>query len=117
MRGRRNVGFRIKEAVGPPTPSGGGGGGTHPTGNRCPGTFRVLHNDRIGRLRVGQGPVPDHPAERRGLSCQGASRLFASFLQDFTGALPRPWVVNAGTGTFSRGRGSSTGFRVKPARP
>jgi hypothetical protein len=117
MRGRRNVGFRIKEAVGPPTPSGGGGGGTHPTGNRCPGTFRVLHNDRIGRLALARGPYRITLLSGGGLSCQGASRLFASFLQDFTGALPRPWVVNAGTGTFSRGRGSNTGFRVKPARP
>lgn len=115
MRGARNVGFRIKGAVGPPTPSGGGGGGTHPTANRCPGTFRVLSNDRIGQLRLAKGPYKITLLSGGGLSCQGASQQFASFLQDYTGALPRPWVLNVGTATFSRGRGSSTGFRVKPA--
>lgn len=115
MRGARNVGFRVKAAVGPPTPSGGGGGGTHPTANRCPGTFRVLNSDRIGSLRLAKGPYRITLLSGGGLSCQGASRQFASFLQDFTGVLPRPWVLNVGTATFSRGRGSNTGFRVKPA--
>lgn len=115
MRGGRNVGFRIKEAVGPPTPSGAGGGGRHPTGNRCPGTFRVLNNDRIGRLRLAKGPYRITLLPGGGLSCQGASSQFASFLQDYTGVLPRPWVLNVRTATFSRGRGSNTGFRVKPA--
>jgi hypothetical protein len=117
MRGRRNVGFRIKPAVGPPTPSGGGGGGTHPTANRCPGTFRVLHNDRIGKLSLPRGPYRITLLSGGGLSCQGASRLLADFLQDFAGALPRPWVLNVRTATFSRGRRSETGFRVKPLRP
>jgi hypothetical protein len=114
MRGRRNVGFRIKEAVGPPRPSGGGSG-THPTGNRCPATFRVLNNDRIGKLRLPKGPYRVTLLSQR-LSCARASQLFASFLQDFEGTLPRPWVLNVQTATFSRGSGSSTGFRVKPAR-
>ena len=116
MRGGRNVGFRIKELVGPPTPSGGGGG-THPTGNRCPSTFRVLHNDRIGKLRLAKGPYRITLLSGRGLSCAQASAQFTSFLEDYAGTLPRPWVLNATTGTFSRGRGSKTGFRRKPARP
>lgn len=89
----------------------------HPTGNRCPGTFRVLHNDMIGRLQLPKGPYRITLLRGRALSCKGASKLFASFLQDVTGALPRPWVVNVQTGTFTRGRGSRTGFRVKPVRP
>ena len=117
MRGARNVGFRIKAAVGPPTPSGGGGGGTHPAGNRCPGTFRVLNNDMIGKLRLPKGPYRITLLSGGGLSCQGASAQFTRFLQDFTGVLPRPWVLNVKTATFTRGRGSSTGFRVKPVRP
>ena len=116
MRGGRNVGFRIKELVGPPSPSGGGGG-THPTGNRCPSTFRVLHNDRIGKLRLAKGPYRITLLSGRGLSCAQASAQFTSFLEDFAGTLPRPWVLNATTATFSRGQGSTTGFRVKPARP
>jgi hypothetical protein len=114
MRGSRNVGFRIKELVGPPNPNGGGSG-THPTGDRCPGTFRVLNNDRIGRLRLPRGRywitvLPDGP------SCARASRLFTQFLELFAGNLPRPWRMNVGTATFTRGN-ADTGFRVKPVRP
>jgi hypothetical protein len=112
MRGSRNVGFRIKRWVGPVNP-GGGGGGRHPTGNRCPGTFRVLHNDRIGMLRLPRGPYRI-TLVRSGISCQRAARLFRSFLQEFKGTLPRPWVLNVRTATFTRGvRGP--GFQVKPA--
>jgi hypothetical protein len=111
MRGRRNVGFRIEELVGPPSPSGGGSG-THPTGDRCPGTFRVLGNDRIGRLRLPRGRYRI-TLIGEALTCRRASSLFADFLQDFTGALPRPWRLDVRTGAFTRG-GSGTGFRVKP---
>jgi hypothetical protein len=114
MRGSRNVGFRVKELVGPPGPSGGGSS-THPTGDRCPGTFRVLNDDRIGKLRLRRGPYRITLLGNR-LSCQVASGLFRGFLDDFDGVLARPWVVNRQTGTFTRGRGGKTGFRVKAAR-
>ncbi|MBA3263443.1 MAG: hypothetical protein H0T69_13430 [Thermoleophilaceae bacterium] len=55
MRGGRNVGFRIKELAGPPVPNGGGSG-RYPAGRSCPGTFSVLNNDSIGRLRLRKGP-------------------------------------------------------------
>ena len=76
MRGSRNIGFRIKGWVGPAHPSGGGGG-THPTANRCPGTFRVLNNDSIGKLRLRKGPYRI-TLVNRGLSCKRASQLFTS---------------------------------------
>jgi hypothetical protein len=110
LRGSRNVGFRIKEWVGPVRPSGGGGG-THP--KRCPGTFRVLHNDSIGKLKLARGPYWI-TLVKSGLSCSRASSLFTNFLQDFEGNLPSPWVLNTRTATFTRGQGGS-GFRVKPA--
>jgi hypothetical protein len=105
----------VKAATGNPVrPSGGG---THPRdGRRCPGTFRVLHRDRIGRLRLPAGPYIVTLLRGRGLSCSGASRAFRRFLQDFQGDLPRPWVLSVRTGTFTRGRRSRTGFRVKPVR-
>ena len=112
MRGSRNVGFRIKQAVGPPNPSGGGGG-THPAGSRCPGTFRVLNNDVIGRLRLPRGPYIVTLLPGGGLSCPSASALFRQFLQDVDGVLARPWVLTVRTATFRRGRGGNTGFRVK----
>jgi hypothetical protein len=110
LRGSTHVGFRIKAWVGPqPTPNG-----RHPSGGRrCPGTFSVQHNDRIGALRLPAGP---YIITRRGnVSCSRASSLFTQFLDLPLGNLPRPWVLNARTGTFSRGRGSANGFRVKPA--
>jgi hypothetical protein len=110
MRGR-NVGFRIKELVGPPNPNGGGSG-THPTGNRCPGTFRVLNNDRIGQLQLPRGRYRI-TLVGRGFSCSQASSQFTDFLQDFAGNLPRPWRMNVQTATFRRGS-SGPGFRVKP---
>jgi hypothetical protein len=114
MRGSRNVGFRIKEQVGPVNPSGGGGG-RHPTGNRCPSTFRVLNDDSIGRLRLRKGPYRI-TLVGSGVSCQRAAALFRGFLEDFEGTLPRPWRLNVQTATFTRGGSRSAGFRVKPAR-
>jgi hypothetical protein len=113
MRGSRNVGFRIKEKVGPPTPSGGGGGTT--TG-RCPGTFQVLHNDHVGRLRLPKGRYWITIPKGSRVSCRSASNLFRRFLDDVSGVLSPPWVVNSRNGTFTRGRASRTAFRVKPAR-
>lgn len=115
MRGGRNVGFRVKPTGNPPNP--GGGGNRYPSRGqrRCPGTFRVLHRDRIGKLRLPAGRYIVTTLSSRP-SCRSASNLFSQFLDDTTGRLPRPWVVNAKTGTFTRGRGSKRGFRVKPAR-
>jgi hypothetical protein len=107
----RNVGFRIKELAGPPNPNGGGSG-THPTGNRCPGTFRVLNNDRIGRLRLPRGRYRI-TLVGRGVTCSQASSRFTDFLQAFDGVLPRPWRLDVPTATFTRGAGGP-GFRVKP---
>jgi hypothetical protein len=108
--GRRGVGFTAARAAGPH----GGGGGQHPHGGaRCPGTFRVLHNDRIGPLRLSRGSYRITLLSTHNLSCARASRLFAQFLQDYDGALPRPWALNVQTATFRRGA-ASYGFRVKP---
>ena len=87
--------------------TGGGGGGG---GGLCPATFRVLNNTRIGALRLPAGP---YNVTVKGLSCPASSTLFAAFLQDFDGVLPRPWRVNAQTATFTRS--AAVSFRVKPA--
>ena len=112
-RGATGVGFRIKPWSGPVPPDRRDW--RHPSdGSRCPSTFRVLNNDRIGAMQLPRGPYIVTVLRGANLSCQGASRLFAQFLQDFDGELPSPWRLNVQTGTFTRGR-SSTGFRVKPA--
>jgi len=113
------VGFHVARSGG-----GGGGGGeeeTEPGGNgihgrfACAGTFRVLHNDRIGPLRLTKGPYWIFLLQRGGLSCAQASRLFSRFLDDFNGTLPPPWVLEPQTASFRRSA-SGAGFRVKPAR-
>ena len=111
MKGSRHIGFRIKPYV----EDGGSSRGRHPVRGetRCP-TFRVLNNDQIGRLVLPKGTY--NVWVRGRLSCARSTTLFAQFLQDVTGDLPSPWVVNPRTGSFSRGPGSPTGFRVKPAR-
>jgi hypothetical protein len=112
LRGGGPFGFFVTRVA---NPHGGGGGGHHPaTGKRCPATFRVLHDDRIGRLRLPAGPYRITLLAVGKPSCARASKLFARFLEDFDGNLPRPWAVDAQTGTFRRGA-ANFGFRVKPA--
>ena len=73
----------------------------------CPGTFDVLHNDRIGNLQLPKGPYVVTVLDTTTMGCTEASRLFAEFLEDWDGRLPRPWVANNSTRTFQAGRGSS----------
>jgi hypothetical protein len=110
-RGSTSYGFRIKAAVGPPTPSGGGGR-VYPSGRRCPATFRVLHDDSIGRLALPKGRyrITLRPSKRP--SCGLAARYLARFLDDPSGRLPKPWRLKLSTGTFKAPHG--VGFRVKP---
>jgi hypothetical protein len=111
MRGNTGTGFRIL-LIGSAT----GGGGRHPAaGTSCPGTFRVLHNDRIGSLRFPAGPYIITTLRGGGLSCSRAATLFVAFLQRPDGSLPRPWLLNAAYARFTQGRRSSVGFQVEPA--
>jgi hypothetical protein len=73
----------------------------------CPAAFHVLHDDRVGDLQLPEGAYQLTPSE---LSCERAAQLFAEFLQDYNGVLPRPWryaVEGAGQGSFSRGTGGA----------
>jgi hypothetical protein len=67
---------------------------------QCTASFEVLHNDRIGSLRLPQGAYQLRTFD---LTCLRASHLFAEFLQDYNGDLPEPWrytVQGVGQGTF-----------------
>jgi hypothetical protein len=82
------------------------------TRTTCPGTFQVLHDDSIGKLKLRAGAYTITVLNPGSLSCGRASRLFAQFLQDYDGKLTRPWTVNTRTATFTQGAGSSVGFVV-----
>jgi hypothetical protein len=76
----------------------------------CP-SFQVLHDDRIGpaSFPAGSYEVTVEP----GLSCKAASQLFARFLEDYDGVLPKPWrIVAEGSGVASFVNGSAAGFTV-----
>jgi uncharacterized membrane protein len=76
----------------------------------CP-SFRVLHDDRIGPASFPAGSY--ELTVEPGLSCQAASQLFARFLEDYDGVLPKPWrVVAEGSGVASFVNGSAAGFTV-----
>jgi hypothetical protein len=108
------VGFHVARGTGGGG-GGSGGGGRHPrTGRFCPGTFSVLHNDLIGKLRLPKGKYWIVLLQNKGLSCGQASALFSKFLSDPNGNLTPPWVVDPQTGKFRHGHGGF-GFRVKPA--
>ena len=113
-RGRsHHIAFRVKEAL---PDEANADRGTHPArgANRCPASFRVRNNDRIGdlRLRAGRYRITSYGR----VSCTAAASLFADFLEHPEGDLPRPWRVDPTAGGFWRGSGTTTGFRVKPMR-
>jgi hypothetical protein len=105
-RGETPTGFTATRTATPtPVPSGGATSGA----NRCPGTFRVEHDDHIGALKLAAGR---YVITGRGMSCGAAARKLAAFLQRPDGKLPSPWRLSPGTATFSGPSGA--GFRIKP---
>jgi hypothetical protein len=83
----------------------------------CPGTFEVLHNDRIGSMQLPAGSYVITVLDTETMGCTEAAHLFSQFLEDWNGKLPRPWVATVSTRTFTAGRGSTVGFRVTPGQP
>lgn len=77
---------------------------------QCSGTFRVLHNDHIGRLALPKGSYRITIVDAERLSCGKASALFTSFLEDFDGRLSGGWRVGVASSSFSQAPG--VGFRV-----
>jgi hypothetical protein len=83
------------------------------TPTTCPG-FRVLHNDRIGAAVFPAGSYTV-TIQDTSLNCKSSAALFARFLEDYDGILPKPWTVaNEGSGkaAFLR-NGTSPGFSVE----
>ena len=82
---------------------------------QCP-LFHVLHNDRVGKLKLPRGWYRLTPFNPEKLSCAKAAKLFAQFLQDFDGNLPGRWRVRVKKSAFQRGA-SDVGFYVKRVSP
>jgi hypothetical protein len=72
--------------------AGGASGSRAATGARCPATFTVLHNDRVGAVSIPRG---SYFLNANGLSCATASSLLSRFLDDFDGSLPGGWTTAA----------------------
>lgn len=103
------VGFNINQAYGPsPNPDKNG------SYARCPATFRVLHNDRIGQLKLPKGSYYIYVGRKTKMSCSAASDWFRKFLNRPDGKLPRPWKLNADKARFRAGPGGYV-FRVQKA--
>src|SRR6201996_1418036 len=82
------------------------------TPTSCPG-FRVLHNDRIGAAVFPAGTYTVN-LEGEGLNCKSSAELFARFLEDFDGILPKPWkVAGEASGKAAFLRGVEAGFSVE----
>lgn len=115
VRGNSGVGFKVRRRSGGRR---GGGGGRHPAngGRRCPNTFEVLHNDRIGELRLPKGEYHITRLTPTSPSCDRAAKLFAKFLEDTNGDLPPNWRLGVRRAAFIKRGSGGDGFRVKPVR-
>lgn len=86
------------------------GGASSAAAATCP-AFKVLHDDRIGTVVLPAGSY--EITTDTGLGCQAASQLFARFLQDWDGNLPKPWrAATEGSGKASFTRPGLPGFSV-----
>jgi hypothetical protein len=99
------TGFRVARTGG----GGGGGGGVRQS---CPGTFRVLHNDRIGSFYIPKGQYRITVLNNERLTCPQAVKKFQEFLLDYDGHLPHPWALNRNTATFYRMDKRAVGFNI-----
>jgi hypothetical protein len=94
---------------------GGGGGGKSRLGHLCPGTFRVLHNDRIGPLSFPAGIYQIYIPRHSALPCKKASGLLTSFLDEPSGVLPGTWQMKSRRAVFFKQNQPKTRrFRVDP---
>lgn len=95
---------------------GGGGGGHNPSlGKLCPGSFQVLHNDRIGPLKFPKGGYKFYIPKGSKIGCNQASKLFAKFLDRPSGDLPNQWKIKGETATFYKKNSPTTRrFQVDP---
>lgn len=92
--------------------------GPSPVGRPCPGSFRVLNNDRIGPLRFPKGNYKLVLPPNSAISCKQAANYFARFLDIPSGKLPGGWRIRTDTAVFyNQINPAKIQFRVDPMRP
>ena len=77
----------------------------------CPGTFQVLHNDKIGKLSI---PAGNYVISVKRMTCENATGQFKRFLQLPEGNLPDNWRLLAKRKKFVN-RTQNVAFLIKPA--
>ncbi len=82
----------------------------------CPNSFRVLHDDSIGKLKLPKGNYTITLLDKKKLTCTKAAHLFSRFLEDYDGNLPGKWRVKAKQAAFLKGN-TGAGFTVKKGKP
>jgi hypothetical protein len=81
----------------------------------CPGSFHVLHDNRVGSIEL---PAGAYAFRAAGLDCPTAASLFAQFLTKVSGILPVPWTVTStGPGQATFHGPDLTGFSVSRTGP
>jgi DNA gyrase inhibitor GyrI len=105
IKNDRGVGFNVKRQ------GGGGGGGGDKGSLRCNGYFTVLHNDKIGKLRLPAGQYQVTRLTKNSQSCDRiTNRLFPKFLM--RGDVPKGWAIKRQSASFYKKK-TGRGFRVK----
>jgi hypothetical protein len=102
---KQNIAFRVKRVSG----GGGGGGGGGATTGKCPGTFRVLHDDKINSLSV---PAGKYQIRVKRMACQSASNSFKRFLSAPGNVLPKGWKLIKPKQKFKNLKGGYS-FKIK----
>jgi hypothetical protein len=86
--------FQIRRTVKPSS------GGRNISNGACPGTFSVLHNDKIGALKLKAG---QYKITTKGLLCWFDATKLAYFLNyNSSGKLPKPWTIDVAAKQITR---------------
>ena len=77
-------------------------------GMKCPGTFQVLHNDKINDLSI---PAGAYTIRVKRMTCQSASDNFKNFLSAPGNKLPKGWKLIKPKQKF-KSKSSGGSFRI-----
>ncbi len=96
------------------TPTPAPGPTPAPSSLTCPGSFQVVHNDKIGAMSLPAGNYRiNRLTSSQKITCPQATAWFAYFLNhDYAGNLPAPWTMNTAAKTFYDGS-KTNGFNVQ----